>query len=171
MGKLYLKKLWDTLEFAVGYIIAFCVFGFVFQWFFLSRLPLQKLVPKEILIDCLALFSLVVMLVYVYQQRRDNKQRRQTYMKQIPYPPPSFRKEFWQILKSQENMAHTLAFLTLDFLFSIPGGISASPNVLVFILGTLTKLTIEGTAFILLNTFLWCLAHRRWLHYWQNSAV
>lgn len=171
MGKLYLKKLWDTLEFTVGYIISVCCFGFVFKRFFLSRLPLQKLVSKEILIGCLALFCLVVMLVYVYRQRRDNKQRRQTYMKQIPYPPPSFRKEFWQILKSRENMAHTLAFLTLDFLFSIPGGISASPNGLVFILGTLTKLAVEGTAFILINTFLWNLAHRRWLYYWQNTAV
>ena len=171
MGKLYLKKLWDTLEFVVGYLIAFCLFGFVFQRFFLSRLPLQKLVAKEILAGCLAVFSLVVMLVYVYRQRRDNKQRRYTYIKNIPYPPLSFSKEFWQILKSKENMAHTLAFLTLDFILSIYIGISTFSGLWIFLAGTLLLLIAQGIAFLLINTFLWCLAHRRWFHYWQNTAV
>lgn len=171
MGKLYLKKLWDTLEFVVGYIIAFCLFGFVFQRFFLSRLPLQKLVAKEILAACLALFSLVVMVVYVYRQRRGNKACMQKYIKTIPYPPLSFSKEFWQILISQENMAHTLAFLTLDFILSIYIGISAFSGLWNILAGTLLLLIAQGIVFLLINTFLWCLAHRRWLHYWQNTAV
>ena len=166
MSKLYLKKLWQTTQFAAGFIFTLVLYSFLFSMFFLSILPLQKIVSKKILISVLAAITLVVMLVYIYRQRRDDKAGRKAYTKKLNYPLPSFGKDFWQTLKSQENIAHTLAFLTLDIPLTIYFSISdfSLPKMLLLLI-------VQGAAFILINTFLWCLAHRRWIAYWQNHAV
>ena len=169
MLRLYLKKLWDTTEFAVGYAIMLICYCLVLQWFFLPRLPLQKIIPKEILIGCLALLSLFMMLVFIYRQRRDDKPGRRKYTKTITFPPPSFFKEFWEILRSKENLAHALAFLTLGALIFIPFGISAWETVWTFLLGMLLFLLILGAASLLINTYIWCLVRRRWYKHWQNT--
>ena len=166
MSKLYLKKLWQTTQFAAGFIFTLVLYSFLFSMFFLSILPLQKIVSKQILISVLAAITLVVMLVYIYRQRRDDKAGRKVYTKKLNFPLPSFGKDFWQTLKSQENIAHTLAFLTLDIPLTIYFSISdfSLPKMLLLLI-------IQGAAFTLINTFLWCQAHRRWIHYWQNHAV
>lgn len=166
MSKLYLKMLWQTTQFAAGFLFTLVLYSFLFSTFFLSILPLQKIVSKQILIGVLAAITLVVMLVYIYRQRRDNKAGRKAYTKKLSYPLPSFGKDFWQTLKAQENIAHTLAFLTLDIPLTIYFSISdfSLPKMLLLLIA-------QGAAFILINTFLWCLAHRRWLAYWQNHAV
>ena len=166
MSKLYLKKLWQTTQFAAGFIFTLVLYSFLFSMFFLSILPLQKIVSKKILISVLAAITLVVMLVYIYRQRRDDKAGRKAYTKKLNYPLPSFGKDFWQTLKSQENIAHTLAFLTLDIPLTIYFSISdfSLPKMLLILI-------VQGAAFTLINTFLWCQAHRRWIHYWQNHAV
>lgn len=166
MSKLYLKKLWLTTQFAAGFIFTLVLYSFLFSMFFLSILPLQKIVSKKILISVLAAITLVVMLVYVYRLRRNNKAIRKAYTKKLNYPLPSFGKDFWQTLKSQENIAHTLAFLTLDIPLTIYFSISdfSLPKMLLLLI-------VQGAAFILINTFLWCQAHRRWIAYWQNHAV
>lgn len=170
MWKLYLKKLWKTLLFAVGYFFTVGCCGFLSYLLVFSILPLQKIVPEDTLTIILAIIALVIMLVLLYRLRCDNKPYKREYLEGIEYKTRSFPKDFWQTLKSKENIAHTLAFLTSDFLFGIPGGISASPNIVVFILGMLTQLIIEGTAFTLINTLIWCLVHRRWFDYWQYAG-
>ena len=166
MSKLYLKKLWQTTQFAAGFLFTLVLYSFLFSMFFLSILPLQKIVSKQILISVLAALTLVVMLVYVYRQRREDKSGRKAYTKKLSYPIPSFGKDFWQTLKSRENIAHTLAFLTLDIPLTIYFSISdfSLPKMLLLLIA-------QGAAFILINTFLWCLAHRRWIAYWQTHAV
>ena len=171
MSKLYLKKLWQTTQFAAGFIFTLVLYSFLFSMFFLSILPLQKIVSKQILLGILAALTLVVMLVYIYRQRRNDKAGRKAYTKKLNYPLPSFGKDFWQTLKSRENIAHTLAFLTLDIPLTIYMGISAFSTIGIFLLRTVLLVMIQGAAFTLINTFLWCLAHRRWLAYWQNHAV
>ena len=171
MLKLYLNKLWDTGLFAVGFLFTFVCYGLFFRLFVLSRLPLQKIVPKEVLIISLAIISLLVVLAYIYRQRRNNKRARRAYIKQITFPPCPFFKDFWQILQAKETLAHTLAFLSLDFIASIFIGISAFSTLWSFFLGMFLLLITQGAVFILINTFLWCQAHRRWIHYWQNHAV
>ncbi len=166
MLKLYLKKLWLTTQFAAGFLYAFILYGVLFSVFFLTRLPLQKLIPIKTLISILAIFTLVVLIAYVYRVRRNDKSGRRAYTKKLGFPLPTFGKDFWQTLKAQENIAHTLAFLTLDIPLTIYFSISdfSLPKMLLLLIA-------QGAAFILINTFLWCLAHRRWLAYWQNHAV
>ena len=171
MLKLYLKKLWKTVSFGLGYVFMVFFLGFMAHLVIFPILPLQKIIPEEILTILLASIALILMLVFLYQTRRKDKARRQEYLNGIEYKPLPFYKDFWQVLKSKDNISHTLAFFTLDFLFGLPTGISASSTIWIFLFGTLTKLTVEGTAFTLINTFLWCLAHRRWFYYWQNTAV
>jgi hypothetical protein len=171
MWKRYLKRLWNTFSFALGYVFMMFFCSFLCHLVIFPRLPLQKLIPEKILSILLASISLVLMLVFLYRTRRSDKQVRREYVKKLKFPPPSFAKDFWQTLKSRDNIAHTLAFLTLDFLFVLPIGISASSTLWVFLFGTLTFLITQGAVFTLINTFIWSLVHRRWIEYWQNTAV
>ena len=171
MLKLYLKKLWQTTQFAAGFIFAFVLYSFFFSTFFLSRLPLQKITPMQTLRIILAIFTLLVMLIYVNRLRRNNEAGRKAYTKKLSHPLPTFGKDFWQTLKSQGNIAHTLAFLTLDVPITVYFGISGFSTIGKFLLDMLLLLIIQSAVFALINTYLWCLAHRRWIAYWQNTAV
>ena len=170
MWKLYLKKLWLTAQFAAGFLYASVLYGVLFSVFFLTRLPLQKLIPIKTLIAILAVFTLLVLIAYVYRVRRNNKSGRRAYTKKLSFPLPTFGKDFWQTLKSRETLAHTLAFLTLDFPLAVYFGISGFSSIGKFLLEVPLLLLAQGAAFILINTYLWCLAHRRWIAYWQNHA-
>jgi membrane protease YdiL (CAAX protease family) len=171
MWKRYLKRLWNTFSFALGYVFMMFFIGFLCYLVIFPRLPLQKLIPEKILSILLASISLVLMLVFLYRTRRSDKQVRREYVKKLKFPPPSFAKDFWQTLKSRDNIAHTLAFLTLDLLFVLLIGISASSTLWAFLFGALTFLITQGAVFTLINTFIWSLVHRRWIEYWQNTAV
>lgn len=170
MWKLYLKKLWKTLLFAVGYFFTVGCCGFFLYLLVLSILPLQKLVSEDTLTIILAIIALVIMLVVLYRARCNNKPCKREYLEGIEYKPLPFRKDFWQMLKSRDNITHTLAFLTLDFLFALPIGISASSTVWIFLFGTLLLLITQGTVFTLINTFIWSLVHRRWSEYWRYAG-
>ena len=170
MWKLYLKKLWLTAQFAAGFLYASVLYGVLFSVFFLTRLPLQKLIPIKTLIAILAIFTLLVLIAYVYRVRRNDKSGRRAYTKKLSFPLPTFGKDFGQTLKSRETLAHTLAFLTLDFPLAVYFGISGFSSVGKFLLEVLLLLIAQGAAFTLINTYLWCLAHRRWIAYWQNHA-
>ena len=100
----------------------------------------------------------------------ETEEEEREYLEGIEYKPLPFFKDFWQTLKSKDNLAHTLAFLTLDFLIALPIGISASSNIWIFLVGMLIQLLVEGTVFILINTFIWSLAHRRWSDYWRYAG-
>ena len=170
MSKLYLKKLWLTTQFAAGFLFTMVLYSFLFSMFFLPILPLQKLIPVKSLIYALAAITLVVMLAYVSRQRRKSKSGRKAYTRKLQFPLPTYGKDFWQTLKSQENIAHTLAFLTLDVPLTICIGISEFSTIGRLLLEVPLSVIAQGAAFMLINTFLWCQAHRRWIAYWQNHA-
>ena len=171
MWKRYLKRLWNTFSFALGYVFMMFYLGFLSYLVIFPRLPLQKLIPEKILSIILASISLVLMLVFLYRTRRSDKQVRREYVKKLKFPLPSFAKDFWQTLKSRDNIAHTLAFLTLGLVFSIYIGISTFSTLWFFLAKTLLLLMAQGIAFLLINTFIWSLVHRRWIEYWQNTPV
>ena len=170
MGKRYLKRLWNTFSFALGYIVMLFFIGFLSHLVIFSILPLQKIIPEDILTIILAGIALILMLVFLYRTRCSDKPTKREYLEGIEYKPLPFFKDFWQTLKSKDNLAHTLAFLTLDFLVAVPVGISASSNIWIFLVGMLIQLLVEGTVFILINTFIWSLAHRRWSDYWRYAG-
>lgn len=170
MLKLYFKKLLMTVLFAVGYFLTVGCLGFFSFLLILSILPIQKLISETTLTIIFAILALVIMLVVVYRGRSNNKPYKREYLEQIQYAPPSFGKDFWLTLKSKENICHTLAFLTVDFLFSAPIGISESSTLWVFIFGMLMLLISQGIIFTLINTLLWCLVHRRWSNYWRYAG-
>lgn len=170
MWKLYLKKLWKTFSFALGYIFMLFFIGFLSYVVIFSILPLQKIVPEDTLAIILASIALILMLVFLYRTRCSDKSGKREYLEGIEYTPLPFRKDFWQTLKSKDTLVHTLAFLTLDFLFAVPIGISASSTVWVFLFGTLTLLITQGAVFTLINTFIWSLVHRRWSEYWRYAG-
>ena len=170
MWKLYLKKLWDTVEFAAAFAYTLVLYGLAFNLFVMPFLPLQRIVSKESILIVLSILSLAIVLAYVKRRRRNNKSRRRMYTKKLTFPLPTFGKDFWQTLKSRESLAHTLAFLTLDTPFTLYISISGFSTIWKFFLELMLLLLIQTAAFILINTYLWCLAHRRWIAYWQNHA-
>ena len=170
MLKLYLNKLWQTAQFVAGFLFALAFYSFLFSVFFLPRLPLQKLIPIKTLLAILAVITLVVMLVYVYRLRRNSKSGRRAYTKKLTYPLPTFGKDFRQTLRSRESLVHTLAFLTLDAPLCIYIAITRFSTFGRFFLEVPLLLIIQGAAFLLINTYLWCLAHRRWIAHWQTHA-
>ena len=170
MCKRYLKRLWNTFTFALGYIVMLFVIGFLSYLVIFSILPLQKIIPEDILSLILAGIALILMLVFLYRTRCSDKPVKREYLEAIQYKPRPFFRDFWQTLKSGDNLIHTLAFLTLDFLVAVPIGISASSTVWIFLVGMLTQLLVEGSIFILMNTFIWALVHRRWSDSWRYAG-
>ena len=147
MAKLYFNKLWMTVLFILGYI------GILFILAFFTFLLLKSLIPETVLIIILPLLALFLMLRGVYRNRSDSRPYKQAFLECAVQEPIPFRKE---------NICHTAAFLTLDFLFALPIGIANSSNVWIFLIGMVLLLTSQGAVFTLINTLIWSLVHRRW---------
>ena len=156
MMKLYLKKLLMTALFVLGYIVLLFILAFF------TFLLLKSLIPETVLIIILPLLALFLMLRGVYRNRSDSRPYKQAFLECAVQEPIPFRKDFWAVLKSRENICHTAAFLTLDFLFALPIGIANSSNVWIFLIGMVLLLTSQGAVFTLINTLIWSLVHRRW---------
>ena len=156
MLRLYFKKLPMTVLFVIGYA------AIVFLLAFFTYLLLRTLIPDSVLIVVLPLLALFLMLYGVYRERSDSRPYKQAFLERAVQEPIPFGKDFWAVLKSKENICHTAAFLTLDFLFALPIGISNSSNLWIFLIGMVLLLITQGAVFTLINTLIWCLVHRRW---------
>ena len=156
MCKLYFKKLLYTILFFVAYYIIVGCIGFVWALFF------NSLFSEQFETIFIAILAIVILLIVLYKNRCNSAPHKRAYWEMMESGYITFRKDFMLTLKSKENMAHMLAFITLEFLFELPIGISAAATLWLLIRGLVIVLVTRGAAFILGNTLLWCLVHRRW---------
>jgi len=161
MLKLYLKKVFLTAGFFLFYLLLGGMLAFVWYIFF------RNLFSEDFTTAAVAILAIPAALTMVYRTRCNCAACKQAFFEKPEEIPPSFPKDFVHTFKSKENIVHTLAFLTLDFLFTVPIGISMNTPFIALIAGAVFFLVIGGAVFSLANTLLWCLVHRRWLRYRQ----
>ena len=165
MVKLYLKKLFFTLLF----IFAFPIFGAVcaFVWHLIFRYMLPELVRNIacLILGCLLSFKLLFTFRYEYSAYK------RTYIDSFTGDAFSFVKDFKNTFKSKDNLVHTSVFLTIDLIYSVSIAISVNSPFLRFIIVTVIYLLHDGLIFATLNTFVWCLVHKKWMRFlkWRTS--
>lgn len=164
MWKLYFKKLLLTALF----FIRFALIGASLAFF--TVLLANHLIPESVRFYACLFLAILIVLVHLYRRRCDSYSQKLKYLEGIEYAPPSFGKDFWQTLKSRENIVHTLAFLTLRFFTALPTGIITAPTIWRFLVGMFLLLLEQGIIFTLVNTLIWCLVHRRWSEYWRRAG-
>ena len=156
MLKLYLQKLLYTLLFFLMYsLLGGCIA-------FVCYILLGKRIYEDIATITITVGAFLIALRIVYKRRCASCVHKSAFWVITETGYITLAKDFVQTLKSRKNTVHTLAFLTLVFLFCLPIGIWSSSSVPIFMIGTLLLLAAEGILFTLGNTLLWCLVHRRW---------
>lgn len=154
MIKLYLKKLLQTFLFLAALIVLtallFTLLITVFLW-------LKPQIKAAIVYFCL-LLSAILLIYAIFLKRHENKRLKATYLDAQPAEDYSFWKDYLATLKSKENIAHTLAFLSIVFANSAR---IATTTYRPFS-GLVIQLAILVLIFTALNTLIWCCVHKRW---------
>ncbi|MBR5022186.1 MAG: hypothetical protein IKY18_03165 [Oscillospiraceae bacterium] len=106
--------------------------------------------------------AIFIMLYVAYLARWENKASKQQYVETTTKCDYSLKRDFIETLKAKENIAHTLAFLTLVFINSVVAARSVSTPLAIFIIKVVILLLIRGLVFHVFNTVVWCFVHRKW---------
>lgn len=156
MIKLYLKKLLQTFLFLTALIVLTALLTTLLMTVFLWLKP-----PLKAAIVYFGLFlSAILLICAVFQKRYENKRLRATFLAAQIAEDYSFREDYLATLKSKENIVHTLAFFSIVFTNSIRIAITTHRP----LTGLLLQVGILLFVFSALNTFIWCLVHRRWIN-------
>ena len=165
MTKLYFKKLLFTI---LGIAIFSLLGGIcVFLWHLILRNLFSELVRD---IACLILGCLLGFKV-LFMFRDEHSSSKRAYIDSFTGDTFSFVKDFKDTFKSKDNLIHTLAFLTIDLIYSVAMAISVNSPFLRFIIVTVIYLLRDGLIFVILNTLVWCLVHKKWMRFlkWKIS--
>ena len=106
---------------------------------------------EEILIYISLILSTVIVLYIVYLKRWENKAIKAAYLEVQSEKNYSFKNDFIETLKSRENFIHTLAFVTIDALQTVPVGIASGAKFARLIVGTILAVAPGAIMFTLLN--------------------
>ena len=154
MIKLYLKKLLHTFLFLAALIVLTAVLcTLVIQFAFWFKPQLKTIIYIGLIL------SGTILLYIVFLKRWENKSLKAKYLEIQAGNDYSFRKDYLAILKSKENVSHTLAFLSITLINSIRIAITT----LRPFHGLLIQVAILLLIFTALNTLIWCFVHRRWI--------
>lgn len=102
------------------------------------------------------------MLYLVFKIRSKNTNVKNTYLLTKKQRKRSTEKETISILKSKENIVHTIAFLTILSCISVSVAVSIQTPAIFVVTGTLILLLIGSMLFITINTLVWCLVQKHW---------
>lgn len=155
--KHYLKRVFITFVFLNALIILTGIFAF-----FLSRILFFAGLADTTLYYSGFVPAIIIMLYVAYLARWENKSFKQQYIEATTNSNYSLKSDFLDTLKAKENITHTLAFLTLVFANSVVIARSVSTPLGMFVIKVIILLLIRGGVFYALNTFVWCLVHRKW---------
>lgn len=155
--KLYLKKLLLTVLFLAAFTVIYAVLAVLLMHFLFWFKP-----QESTLIYISLILTTGVMLYFVFLKRWENKRIKATYLESQLDQEYSFKKDFAETVRSREIVIHTLAYVTIDAVQTVPVGIAYGANFLRLIVGIIRAVTPGAVVFTLLNTLLWCLVHRKW---------
>lgn len=168
MLKLYIKKLFLSLLFWFVFFLFFVVVTYVWlhvvpglESFFKCKFT------GNFNISIQAVITLLLELLAVYFVRIDSPNYKKPFQK--AKIEKAFSRDFWDILKSAENIVHTVANLTLILLFSMLISATNQSPAVHTVLRTLFLLIAGGILFAVINTALWCIIHKRWIHEFKKS--
>ena len=164
MIKLYFRKLLFTTLFAAICLLLGSICVFVWHLIFRNLFP--ELVRD---ITCLILGCLLGFKV-LFTFRYEHSPYKRAYVDSFTEDTFSFVKDFKNTFKSKDNIVHTLAFFTIDLIYSVSMAISVNSPFLRFIIVTVIYLLRDGLIFVTLNTLVWCLVHKKWMRFlkWKN---
>ena len=165
MIKLYFKKLLFTLLFILGFPIlsGICVFF----WHLLFRNMFLESIRTTV---CLIL-GLILALGFVYLFRYERLSYKRAYIDSFPSDKFSFVKDFISTFKSKDNIVHTIAYLSYDFVQTVRGAVSSDSPFFRAVIVTLILVSVRGLIFAVFNTLIWCLVHKKWMRFlkWRNT--
>lgn len=155
--KLYLKKMLLTALFLLAFNVIYAVLAVLLMQFLFWFKP-----QENTLIYISLILTTGVMLHFVFLKRWENKRIKATYLESQLDQEYSFKKDFLETVRSREIVIHTLAYVTIDAVQTVPVGIAYGANFLRLIVGTIRAVTPGAIVFTLLNTLVWCIVHRKW---------
>ncbi|MBQ9978071.1 MAG: hypothetical protein IJP21_05710 [Clostridia bacterium] len=159
MLKLYFKKLFLTLCFIVNYFLLVGIIAFV--WYLFLKDMFSETTTTAI-VGILALWADLGIVVAIRYKGLSNKA--------ILTEDLSFGRNFINILKSKDNLVHTLAFLSMLLPFCVTIAINQNTPFLTLVIGTIFLLLINGFVFLMVNTLLWTIAHML-IHHRNNPKI
>lgn len=159
MIKLYFKKLLFTILFVV--IFALLSGICVFFWHLIFRNLFPELVRDIacIILGCLLDFKLL------FTFRDERSSYKSAYVDSFTGDTFSFLKDFKNTFKSNDNIVHTLAYLSFDLVQTVRGAISSDSPFFRAVIITLILVSVRGLIFATLNTLVWCLVHKKWMRF------
>ena len=165
MVKLYFKQLLFTFLFVVLFALlgAICVF--------LWHLIFRNMIPESARDIVCAILGGLISFKLLFTFRCENSPIKSAYVNSFTEDTFSFVKDFKNTFISKDNLVHLLAFITLDLIYSVATAISANTTFLRFTVVTVIYLFRDCLIFVILNTLVWCLVHKKWMRFlkWRNT--
>ncbi len=145
MIKLYFKKILVTLGFIANYFLL--VFILTFVWNLVLRNTFSELV--NILI--LAILTLVLNFVFVCIMRYKSLHHKTDALN---------NHSFFSIIKSRDNIVHTLAFISILLPFFVSIAIVENTPLLPLVVGIMLLLFACGLIFLAVNALMWSIVYK-----------
>ncbi len=149
MIKLYFKKLLFTMGFFVTFFLFIFIIAFVWHLFFGNTF--SELNGTLIY----AILALVLNFTVVCVMRYERLSHKTETLKNL-----SFFKILFSVLKSRENIVHTVAFISLLLPFFVSIAKNENTPFLPLVFGTVFLLLICGLIFLMVNALMWSIVHK-----------
>ena len=140
MIKLYFKKILFTLGFITNYFLLVAILAFTSHLIF--RDAFSELVNTIIHAILALVLNFVIVCVIRYKSLHYNTDRLNNF-------------SFFSIIKSRDNIVHTLAFISILLPFFVSIAIVENTPLLPLVIGTIILLFACGLIFITVNTLMW----------------
>ena len=149
MTKLYFKKILVTFGFIANYFLL--VFIIAFVWNLVLRNTFSELVSTLIH----AILALVLNFVIVCIMRYKSLYNKMDALN---------NQSFFNILKSRDNIIHTLAFISMLLPFLVSIAIVENTPLLPLVVGTILLLFANSLIFLLVNALIWSIAYKLFMY-------
>ena len=162
----YFKKLLSSLFFIVIFFLF--VMAVAYIWAHISmacKNNLGLVFGKSFNYCIIVILTLLIELLAVYCIRIDNLKCKEAYENTHTAESYAFKADFMETLKSKDHILHTAAFnsLMLPLFLLIGLGTTATTGPLIVSAVALTICSIA--LFAVISTLLWCIVHKKWLHF------
>ncbi len=156
MKKLYFKKLWSIIVYALTcfaiYFIGFSIISLIANFF---KNPIVRLI---ILLG----IPLTIILIRIYNKRLENSEMRREYLASVNQEHSALKDEWQYMIKFPHFLAEVFAFSTLTFLFTFVTIIGIAVPFAVRIFSMLIVFIISAGLYFVIDFGLWMLVHRTW---------
>lgn len=162
----FCKKLLSSFFFIVVYFLFIMAVALVWSLFADACKNNFGLVFSKTFNYCMiAILTLLIELLAVYFVRVDNLKRKETYENTHTAEIYNFKADFLETLKSKDHIVHTTAFNLWMLMLFLLIGMGKKANTGLLILGAIGMTLVSVVLFSVISTLLWCIIHKKWLHF------